>query len=170
MRLFARVGARGLLVVLSAVGLGAQVGQKAVIELSLAKQLVAVAEREIAANKWTMFVVIVDDSGLPIFTERVGDAQPGSFDIAVKKARTAALFRRPTKVFEDLFKTGTTIHATTDSIIAIEGGVPLALDGKVIGAIGVSGGSPVQDGQVAMAVASALAGLVGKKQRSIPWS
>lgn len=141
----------------------AQLAQKAVIELPLAKQLAAVAEREIAASNWTMFVVIVDDEGLPILTERVGDAQPGSYDVALKKARTAALFRRPTKFFEDLFKGGTTVHATVESVIALEGGVPLVADGKVIGAIGVSGGTSVQDGQVANAAAGALAALVGKK-------
>ena len=151
------------LVALLSISASAQVSQKPVIQLSLAKQLATVAEHEIGANNWTMFVAIVDDEGLPIFTERVGDAQPGSYEVALKKARTAALFRRPTKFFEDLFKAGTTVHTTVESIIALEGGVPLVLDGTVIGAIGVSGGTSVQDGQVATAAANALAGFVGRK-------
>ena len=159
LRFVLAIGATALL----STTLSAQVGQKAVIELPLSKQLAVVAEREIAANGWTMFVVIVDDSGLPILTERVGDAQPGSYDVAVKKARTAALFRRPTKFFVDLFKAGTTVHSTVEGVIALEGGVPLVLDGKVIGAIGVSGGSAVQDGQVANAAANARAGLVSRR-------
>ena len=146
-----------------AVPLFAQVGQKAVIELPLAKQVMAVAEQEVIKNKWGMFVVIVDDSGLPILTERVGDPQPGSFDVAMKKARAAAAYRRPTKVFEDLFKAGTVLHTTVEGVIALEGGVPLTLDGRVVGAIGVSGGTAVQDGQVALAASGAFPELAAKK-------
>jgi glc operon protein GlcG len=158
-----RLSAVGFLVLCVSTTLFGQLGQKPVIELPLAKEVMAVAEKEVVANRWGMFVVIVDDSGLPIMSERVGDPQPGSYDVAVKKARAAALFRRPTKYFEDLFKSGTLVHTTVDDVIALEGGIPLALDNQVVGAVGVSGGSSVQDGQVAAAAANAFPGLAAKK-------
>jgi glc operon protein GlcG len=150
------------IVVLLGAGLSAQLADKKVITLDLAKQLATVGEREIARNSFQMFLAIVDESGIPIFVERVNDAQPGSYEVAIAKARTAALYRRPSKAFDDMVRGGATTLLSIPQITTVEGGVPLTFDGKVIGAVGLSGGSAVQDGAVAQAVADALAGLVKK--------
>jgi len=150
------------IVVLLGAGLSAQLADKKVITIDLAKQLATVAEREIARNSFQMFLAIVDDSGIPIFVERVNDAQPGSCEVAIAKARTAALYRRPSKVFDDMVRGGATTLLSIPQITTVEGGVPLMFDGKVIGAVGLSGGSAVQDGAVAQAVADALNGLIKK--------
>lgn len=149
-------------VVLLATGVSAQLADKKVITIELAKQLAVVAEREIAQNKFQMYLAIVDDSGVPIFVERVNDAQPGSYEVAIAKARTAALYRRPSKAFDDMVRGGATTLLSIPQITTVEGGVPLMYDGKVIGAVGLSGGSAVQDGSVAQAVADALASLIKK--------
>jgi uncharacterized protein GlcG (DUF336 family) len=149
-------------IVLLSAGLTAQLADKKVITLDLAKQLAAVAEREIARNSFQMFVAIVDESGIPIFVARVNDAQPGSYEVAIAKARTAALYRRPSKAFDDMVRGGATTLLSIPQITTVEGGVPLMFDGKVIGAVGLSGGSAVQDGSVAQAVADALAGMIKK--------
>jgi len=150
------------IVVLLGAALSAQLADKKVITIDLAKQLAAVAEREIARNSFQMFLAIVDESGIPIFVERVNDAQPGSYEVAIAKARTAALYRRPSKVFDDMVRGGATTLLSIPQLTTVEGGVPLMYDGKVIGAVGLSGGSAVQDGAVAQAVADALAGLIRK--------
>ena len=149
-------------VVLLGAGPSAQLADKKVITIELARQLAAVAEREIAKNSYQMYVAIVDESGVPIFVERVNDAQPGSYEVAIAKARTAALYRRPSKAFDDMVRSGSTTLLSIPQITTVEGGVPLTYEGKVIGAVGLSGGSAVQDGSVAQAVADALAGLVKK--------
>jgi len=150
------------IVVLLGAGLSAQLADKKVITIDLAKQLATVAEREIARNSFQMFLAIVDDSGIPIFVERVNDAQPGSYEVAIAKARTAALYRRPSKAFDDMVRGGATTLLSIPQLTTVEGGVPLMYDGKVIGAVGLSGGSAVQDGAVAQAVADALNGLIKK--------
>ena len=147
---------------LTSASLSAQLADKKVITIELAKQLAVVAEREIAQNKFQMYLAIVDDSGVPIFVERVNDAQPGSYEVAIAKARTAALYRRPSKAFDDMVRGGATTLLSIPQITTVEGGVPLMFEGKVIGAVGLSGGLAVQDGAVAQAVADALASLVKK--------
>jgi glc operon protein GlcG len=93
-----------------------------------------------------------------VYFEKMQDAQTGSVELAIEKARTAALFRRPTKVFEDGVAAGgeglRLLRLT--GAIPIDGGVPIIVDGKVVGAVGVSGGSGAQDGQVAKAGANAV--------------
>ena len=143
--------------VLLSAGVSAQLGERKLITLDLAKQMAAAAEKEIARNSFSMFVVIVDEGGLPLFVERVNDAQSGSFEVALAKARTAAMFRRPTKAFEDRIMAGGTPLLTVDPITGVEGGLPLVVDGKTIGAIGISGGTSAQDGIVAQAAVDALA-------------
>jgi uncharacterized protein GlcG (DUF336 family) len=133
--------------------------QKKVITLALAKTLVAAAEREIARHGWAMFVTIADDSGTPIVVERVNHAQLASYEISVRKARSAVHFRRPTKVWEERVKNGGTNVLSLAGVVASEGGVPLVVDDAVIGGVGVSGGTGADDGVVAQAVVDALAEL-----------
>jgi glc operon protein GlcG len=93
-----------------------------------------------------------------VLFQRIDGTQFGSADVAIGKARTAIAFRRPTKVFEDRVAEGFTPLLGLPESIPVEGGVPLIVSEQIVGAIGVSGGSPAQDGQVALAGASALAG------------
>jgi uncharacterized protein GlcG (DUF336 family) len=96
----------------------------------------------------------VDTGGHIVYLERFDVVQWGSLDVALHKAKCSVTYKRPTKALEDLIAKGTLTYLTLDGIIAIEGGVPILQDGKIIGAIGVSGGSAAQDGEVAKAGAA----------------
>jgi glc operon protein GlcG len=116
-----------------------------------AKLAAAAAIAEARSNRWTMAIAIVDPGGHLVYFEKMQDTQTGSVDVSIEKARTAALFRRPTKLFQDALAGGgeglRVLRLT--GVIPIDGGVPIIVDGKVIGAIGISGGTGAQDGQVA---------------------
>jgi glc operon protein GlcG len=134
--------------------------EKKIITLALAKRLMAVAEGVIAERGWAMYVAFTDDGGTPLLVESVNRAQPASYDIAVRKAQAAARFRRPTKVWDERVKAGAINVMSLPGVVASEGGLPLVVAGGVVGAVGVSGGTGVEDGVVAQAVAAALAELV----------
>lgn len=123
-----------------------------------AKRVAAGAVAEARRNTWNMAVAVVDPAGYLVYFERMPNTQLGSVDLSIEKARTAALFRRPTKVFQDAVAAGgdglRVLRLT--GTIPNEGGVPIIVDGKVVGAIGISGGSVDQDGQAAKAGASQL--------------
>jgi len=149
--------AAALLGVFSAPVLHAQLATKKALTLDGAKKLAAVAEAEAARNKWTMVIAIVDDGGNLIYLEKMDGTQLGSIDVAQVKAKTALRFKRPTKAFEDaVMKDGRSVIMTLPDVIAIEGGLPLIVDGVPVGAIGVSGMASAQDGVVAKAGADAL--------------
>ena len=131
-------------------------GTKKTITLALAKRLMAAAEREIGARGWAMYVAISDDSGTPVLVAAVNGAQLASYDISVSKARAAVHFRRPTKVWEERVRGGAPNVMSLRGVVASEGGVPLVVDGQVIGAVGVSGGTGAEDGVVAQAVLDTL--------------
>lgn len=136
---------------------------KAALTLDIAKALAAVAEDRMADHRFAMFVAIVDDAGTPLYVVRANDAQPASYEVAIRKAQAAARFRRPTKGFEDrILRDGRLNLLSLPGIVAVEGGLPLVVDGVVVGAIGVSGGTGVEDGQVAAAAADALPGILGR--------
>jgi uncharacterized protein GlcG (DUF336 family) len=101
-------------------------------------------------------IAIVDHGGFLVYFERMENTQLGSVEIAIEKARAAALFRRPTKAFEDALAGGRTAILAIHGAVALEGGLPLISGGKLIGAIGASGGTASQDGQVAKAGADAV--------------
>lgn len=130
------------------------------INLAIAKQIAAAAEAEAVKNNWLVVITLVDAGGHLVYLQRHDDAQHGSIDVAMGKARTAVAFKRPTKVFEDAAVGGRNVILALP-IIPIEGGLPLIVDGKVVGAIGVSGVTSQQDGQVAKAGADALAKILG---------
>ena len=127
------------------------------IALEVARKVAAGAAAEAKKNNFTMAIAIVDNGGTLTYFEKIDGTQLGSVDIAVSKARSANAFKRPTKVFEDAVVAGRNVVLALPGVLPLEGGVPLVADGKVIGAIGVSGGSAPQDGQVAAAGAGALA-------------
>jgi uncharacterized protein GlcG (DUF336 family) len=129
------------------------------ISLDQAKKAAAAAEAEAKKNNWGMVIVIVDSGGNLVMLERLDSAQLGSIKVAQEKAHAAAAFRRPTKVFQDLIAQGGVhlrlLNLTGDAGV-LEGGVPIVIDGKLIGAIGASGMASDQDAQVAQAGANAL--------------
>ena len=124
------------------------------INLATAKKVAAAAAEEAAKMKINVVIAIVDTGAHLVYLERFDVIQWGSLNVALHKAKCSIMYKRPTKALEDLILKGNTAYLTLDGIIAIEGGVPILQDGKIIGAIGVSGGSPAQDGEVAKAGAA----------------
>ena len=134
----------------------AQTADRKVITLDGAKAILAAAEAEALKNKWTVAIAVVDESGNLIAFHKVDDTQVGSIDIAIGKARTAARMKRPTKALEDAVAGGRTVMLAIEGLTPLEGGVPVMLGGRVIGAVGVSGVTSQQDAQVAQAGVAAL--------------
>jgi glc operon protein GlcG len=126
------------------------------INLETAKKIAAGAAAEAKKNNFTMVIVVVDSAGLLTYLERIDGTQIASIDAAIGKARSANNFKRPTKAFEDAVAGGRNAVLGLPGALPIEGGIPLLVDGKIIGAIGVSGGSAAQDGQIAAAGVAAL--------------
>jgi glc operon protein GlcG len=126
------------------------------VTLDQAKKLAAAAAAEANKNNWRVAVAIVDTHGFLKYYEMMDDTQTGSAAVSVEKARTAAMFRRPTKMLEDSITGGRTAALGLKGALPIEGGLPIVVSGKVIGAIGVSGLTSPQDGQVAQAALDAF--------------
>jgi len=128
------------------------------ISLENAKKAAAAAIAEARKNNWTMAVAIVDPNGTLVYYEKLDNTQIGSADVAINKARSAALYKRPTKAFEDaLAKGGDGLRVLRlEGAIPVEGGIPIVIDGKIVGAIGMSGGTSAQDAQCAQVGADAL--------------
>jgi uncharacterized protein GlcG (DUF336 family) len=128
------------------------------ITLEQAKRVAAAALAEAGRNGWTMAVAIVDTGGHLVCFEKMDDTQLGSVQVSQDKAKSAALFKRPTKAFQDVLAAGgegLRVLRLTDAV-PVDGGLPLVGGGKMIGAIGVSGGTSAQDGQCAQAGTQAL--------------
>ncbi len=125
------------------------------VTLAEAKAVAAAAEAEARRNGWTMVITVVEANGALVLSEKMDGAQYGSNDVARRKAETAANFRRPTSYFQEAVKGGT-LNAIFTGALAIEGGELLIADNRIVGAIGVSGGSGAQDGLIARAGAAAL--------------
>ena len=127
-----------------------------VITLEAARKMAAAGEVEARKNGWNVAITVVDANGDLILFQKLDETQPGSIKVSQGKARTAALFKRPTKAMEEMIAGGKTAFLAVEGIIPIQGGLPVVVDGKVIGAIGVSGVTSAQDEQVAMAGLAAL--------------
>lgn len=125
-----------------------------------AKKAIAAALAEAKKNGWTMAAAVVDPGGHLVAFERMDGTQTGSAAVCIDKARSAALFRRPTKAFQDALAAGGEglRFLKLTGAVPIEGGVPLLSGGRVFGALGLSGGASPEDGQCARAGAAALAG------------
>jgi uncharacterized protein GlcG (DUF336 family) len=127
------------------------------INLADAKKAADAAVAEVAkAGSAPDAIAIVDHGGFLIYFERMDNTQLGSVEIAIEKARSAALFRRPSKVFEDAVAGGRNAILALHGAMPLEGGVPIISGGKLVGAIGASGGTAQQDGQVAKTGADAI--------------
>lgn len=141
----------------AASGASAQLLDKKTVSLAAAKKMAAAAEAEATKNNWAMVVSVFDDGGNIVDLERMDGAQLGSIAISQAKGHTALLFKRPTKALQDTLNKGNTALSTMPNMTAVQGGLPIVADGKVIGSIGVSGGTSAQDEQCAQAGLDALA-------------
>lgn len=128
------------------------------VTVEVAKKAAAAALAEARKNQWLMVVAVVDPSGNLVYYEKMDNVQLASAKVAINKARSAALYKRPTKVMQDAMASGGAglrVFAL-EGAVPVEGGVPLVVDGKIIGAIGLSGDLSEHDGQCAAAGAAAL--------------
>jgi glc operon protein GlcG len=127
------------------------------LSLADAKQIAAAASAKAVAEGWNVVIAIHDSGGNLLYLERADGTQLGSIIVAQEKSSTALRFKRPTKVLEDTILSGRVHMMSLPGITSVEGGLPLVVDGEVVGSIGVSGVQSSQDGQVAAAGAAALA-------------
>ena len=132
----------------------AQLATKKTMTLAAAKQIAAAAEAEAVKNNWTVVIVVVDDGANLVYLQKADNTQIGSIEIAQEKAKTAVRMKRPSKALEDAVAGGRNVVLKIPGVLPVEGGIPLMIDGVVVGAIGVSGVTSQQDGQVAAAGAS----------------
>ena len=128
-----------------------QLATKTVLTLEAAKQILAAAQTEARRNGWTMVICVVDDGAHVICLERMDGTQIASVTVAQDKAATAVRFKRPTKALEEAVAGGRLVVMKLGGATPIEGGLPIVVDGQVIGGIGVSGGTSPQDGVAAAA-------------------
>jgi uncharacterized protein GlcG (DUF336 family) len=126
------------------------------ITLEAAKAMAAAGEAEARKNGWNVAIAVVDAGGGLILFHKLDETQPGSIWVAQGKARTAALFKRPTKAIEEAIAAGKQGFLAVEGVVPIQGGLPVIVEDKVIGAVGVSGVTSAQDEQVAFAALRAL--------------
>ena len=129
---------------------------KAVLSQNEVSQILQAARSEAQQQGWAVAIAVVDDGGHPLALERLDGCAPIGAYIATEKARSAAIGRRETKGYEDMVNGGRTAFISAPLITSLEGGVPVLVDGQVVGAVGVSGVKAEQDAQVAKAGIAAL--------------
>jgi uncharacterized protein GlcG (DUF336 family) len=127
------------------------------ITTELSKKVAAAALAEAKKNGWNVAVSVVEPGGILAYFEKSENTQYGSVEASLEKARTSAAFRRPSKAFEDVVLGGKVNYTKLPGAVPLEGGLPLLVDGKIVGAIGISGATSAQDGICAKAGADALA-------------
>jgi len=160
----AKLGLRYIAVVMFAIGalqaVRAQMPNPYGLSISVddARKAAAPALAEAAKNNWKVAVAIVDPAGTLVYYEKMDNTQLGSANVAVDKARSAARFKRPTKAFQDALAAGGEGLRVLglEGAVPVEGGFPLVMDGKIVGAIGVSGATSAQDAQCSKAGADSL--------------
>ena len=126
------------------------------ITLEDAKRAMAAAEAEARKNNWNVAIAIVDAGANLVLFQKMDDTQLGSVNISIGKARTAVHFKRPTKAIEEIVTGGRQVFLAIEGITPLQGGLPVLADGKLIGAVGVSGVMSSQDEQIAQAAVDAL--------------
>ena len=124
---------------------------KSVLTQTEVTQIIAAARAEAQSNSWVVSIAVVDDGGHLLGFERLDGCSPIGGYIAIEKARTSALGRRESKDYEQMINNGRTAFTTAPLLTSLEGGVPVIIDGEVIGAVGVSGVKAEQDAQIAKA-------------------
>lgn len=133
------------------------IGTKKFLTLAAVKRIAAAAEQEAVNNNWAVVISIVDDGANPVLLLRMDNTQLGSVDVALQKARAAVLFKRPTKALEDIVSGGRTAMMSMKGLVPVEGALPMMDGDALLGAIGVSGVTSAQDGQIARAGLEELA-------------
>lgn len=146
-----------LIATLGTVPVHAQLVEKTALTLDGAKRIAAAAEQKAKTEGARVVIAVVDEGGSLLLLERLDDTQVASVNVGIDKARTAAIYRRPSKVFEEQVRNGRVSALALHGAVALQGGVPIIVDGNVIGAIGVSGETPGQDEDIAIAGASVAA-------------
>jgi glc operon protein GlcG len=126
------------------------------VTLEIAKKVVTAAAAEARKNSWTMAFAVADPAGNLVYFEKLDNTQTASINIAITKARSAATFKRPTKTFQDAVTGGNNTVLGLPGTVTSEGGIPIVIDGKIVGAIGTSGGTGQQDGVASQAGINAL--------------
>jgi glc operon protein GlcG len=128
------------------------------LTVDVAKKVAAAAIAEARKNNLMMAIAVVDPSGFLVYFEKMDNTQNGSVNVAIDKARSAALFRRPTKAFQDIVAAGGEglRILQLQGAIPVDGGLPIVVGGKIVGAVGASGGTSTQDGQIAKAGVDAV--------------
>jgi uncharacterized protein GlcG (DUF336 family)/mannose-6-phosphate isomerase-like protein (cupin superfamily) len=147
----------------------AQVAEKKGLTLEGARQVIAAATAYARTKAGTAVIAVVDEGGNLMAVERLDNTFAAGANISIGKARTAVLFKRPTKVFEDIIKNGRTSMVALNDFTPLQGGVPITVDGQVVGGVGVSGAASAQeDEEVALAGANALATIKTSLGATIP--
>ncbi len=156
------LGIAPLLVAVIVTGTGAQVAEKRSLTLDAARRVIAGAKQEARRNNEGGVIAVVDDGGNQIALERIDETFAAGARLSIGKARTAALFKRPTRAFEEIIKNGRTAMVALEDFTPLQGGVPITVAGQVVGAVGVSGAASAQrDEEVALAGVRALGELTG---------
>lgn len=135
---------------------------KKVLTLETAKKIAAAAEAEAKKRGATVVIVVVDDGGHLLLLERLDDTQVASVEVGIGKARTAAIFRRASKIFEDQVRDGRVAALALPGATPLQGGIPIIFENKVIGAIGVSGNTPQEDEDIAKIGAASAASAIAE--------
>lgn len=146
---------------LAAPGAAADLADRKALTLDVVKGIAAATERFADEHGWKVCIAILDSGGHLLYFQRDDDVQLGSIEVAIRKAKAAAIFRRPSKAFADRVPTEPQVMVIPD-VFALEGGVPIVHEGQVLGAIGVSGVTNPQDGMIAQAGADALPKILGR--------
>ena len=137
-------------------GAGAQLASKKAMSLDAAKKVVAAGVSEAMKDNSAGAIAVVDDGGNLVYVERLDNTFPAASAISIGKARTAALFKRPTSFFEDVIAKGRTAMTALQDFTPLQGGVPITVDGEIVGAVGVSGAnSAARDNDIALAASEA---------------
>jgi uncharacterized protein GlcG (DUF336 family) len=139
----------------------AELTTKKALNLEVAKAIAAAGEAHARANNWNVIITILDDGANMLYMQRMDGAQIGSIAVSLRKAQSAINYKRPSKFFADNIAANPGFAMLPGSI-ANEGGIPIAVDGEIIGSIGVSGATAAQDGMVAQAGVDALPKILGQ--------
>jgi glc operon protein GlcG len=130
--------------------------ERRTLTLEAAQKIATACVAEARKRSVEVVIVVVDDAGIPILLERMNEAQIASVQVGIGKARTAAIYRRPSRVFEEQIRNGRVAALALADATPLQGGIPVTLDGKVVGAVGVSGDTPLVDEEIALAGAAAF--------------
>ena len=132
------------------------IANKPVLTLAGAKEIASAAAQKAKSENWNVVIVISDAAGNIKYLERMEDVQLASTEVAINKAKSSVLYRRPTQVFSEGVESGNAGLASLPDMMPFAGGVPITIDGHMVGAIGVSGVKPFQDAEIAQAGIDAL--------------